>query len=322
MNSTAFLKMIILVAIDFCLVVITFYYSHLDLHWFAVVHALVFVGFYKINSFTMKNNNFLLYLVGVLPGLGPLVCLFLHILLENRRENDIATLEELEKHLKHRDIAQKEPDVDVDKEVNTLSILDTLLYQSEQQKKQALIDVVSENMDVNTLVLKKALTDDDPEIVHYAASTLNYIEAEFENRIEKLKQQYAQTKDTKVLKKLIQLLGKYIESGLHEGQLLDLYLSQYLQILKEAQRRGINGETRIRLGKVYMKMGELEKAEGIFKELIKTYPQRVDLYLKLMEIYYKTKQYSRVVKIARYLKARENRLSEAQRSVVNFWCRE
>ena len=186
------------------------------------------------------------------------------------------------------------------KALNEASIQDTLEYSHADIKKQAVLHFSTHDLPVKVRVLKKALQDNDQEVVHYAASTLNFIEQDLINRLSDLKTDYQYSLNRETLKKSIKLMDQYITSGLIDGDIKQAYLEQYQDMLYALIREeGQQAETECKLAIAEYKRGHYELASHIFDKLISESSILFEPYLYRMKIAYIQRQENTLKIIAR-----------------------
>ncbi|MEK6557384.1 MAG: hypothetical protein AABZ14_03685, partial [Candidatus Margulisiibacteriota bacterium] len=184
-------------------------------------------------------------------------------------------------------------------ELNTMSLHDQLKLSGESEKKQSLIQFKSDDLAVKVKVLKKALRDSSPEVVHYAAVTLNAIEQEIDNKLNQLKGQFGLKAAMSTVSELIATMNGYIQSGLIGNQILNLYRRQLLDwIVAHEGMESLSYDLRIIRAGAFLDLKDVEKALQQFRELIQEYPERHEAYVGLMELYFRRGEYPKLPELA------------------------
>lgn len=190
-----------------------------------------------------------------------------------------------------------------ERELNTMSLHDRLKLSDENEKKQSLIQFRSDDLEVKVRVLRKALRDSSPEVVHYAAVTLNAMEQEIDNKLNQLKGQYAVKASVTLAGDLIETMNGYIESGLISDQVLQLYRRQLLDWIREYEsREDLPYELRVVRAQVLMDLKDDEQALQEYQELVREHPGRHEAFVGLMELHFRRGEYSQLPELTRRLK--------------------
>ena len=95
----------------------------------------------------------------------------------------------------------------VPEEFEIMSYYDLLSSDNIDEKKKFLFSFQTKEIDLKIKILKKALLDKNIDVIHYAATELNKIETELQNKISELEK-----KDDK--EELYRTYKTYINSGL------------------------------------------------------------------------------------------------------------
>ena len=105
----------------------------------------------------------------------------------------------------------------VPEEFEIMSYYDLLSSDNIDEKKKFLFSFQTKEIDLKIKILKKALLDKNIDVIHYAATELNKIETELQNKISELEK-----KDDK--EELYRTYKTYINSGLLYDSILEFYL--------------------------------------------------------------------------------------------------
>ncbi|MBM7624819.1 tetratricopeptide repeat protein [Sporohalobacter salinus] len=319
MNLLYWIFNLIITAVEITILIFMFYKAYFSLELFIICHLLISLLYWRLNRQLKNNFSLAYYLVLLMPGIGLVVVTIINFLLQAKGTSD-GLISDYEEYLSFVESFTEETEVDLDEELNQLSILDKLKYSSEQEKKQAIINFTTEDISLQVDILKEALTDDNPEVAHYAASTLNLLETNFEEKIEELMIEYRQTNEIDYLGELIEEYEYYIESSLLKAEVKSVYVQDYIEILLEAKEKFKSVyEIDLKLTKAYKQLEKYEKAIGLLQELIKQYPYRYEAYLKLMELYYDLDQESKMLELIEKIEGLEIHLPEEVRKQIEFW---
>src|SRR6056297_1190320 len=254
--------------------------EYLFLHF---LNSLLF--FYFINQYYEKNFLFLFIIV---PFYGGIIFLLNELILF---EEDKNILNDYEKYIRFSDEIEELEDV----------------------------DILIENSDIKVSILKEALNDSDQEVVHYASSTLNLMEQQYENIIDSLKGEYSYSRNYSVLLELEKIFYNYIKSGLLEGTVLNYYYEEYMKILnKILQKDADKLDFLIKKLEALIFLKEYDEAFMLTKYLLKNYDHN-RIYIFLMKLNYSRGNISSVISIAKYLKNKLKSIDEKYKSIIDFW---
>lgn len=147
--------------------------------------------------------------------------------------------------------------VDAAFELELLSAFDILALGTSKEKKDFLVDLDIDRMPLKVEVLKRALKDKDVEVIHYAATSINKIEENFQKNIRK----FERSGDFQPLAKE---LFDYCQSGLLKDEVLSFYLDKTLEVLDRIKEK--KPEEKIMVLEIYREKKEIKKSWELLKE--------------------------------------------------------
>ncbi len=214
--------------------------------------------------------------------------------------------------------------VNAQQELNEASIEGSLYHGDTDEKKHAVIHFSSDSLAVKVRVLRKALNDEDPEVIHYAASTLNHIEQELLNRITELKKELQHSSKADRLKELASLSWDYILSGYISGEVKQAYLQQYLDVIDRLEKtQGSNFDTLLQKADAKLELGNLSQAKELYLQLVEKKPAEFIPYYKQMLIAYQKQDTSLLKDIAKYcVKQKDIEIPSSHKSIIKYWASE
>lgn len=320
LNIMSTLSILIFGIIDIYLSILTFYHGVIGLRWFLIIHVILFIIVFLIRRLVLRRLNLSTdYLFLLIPGLGFIIGSSVNILI-NYLKRESTLIEEYEKYIELLNEVNTEEGPDLEDAVNIMSFSDVLKYSSSEKKKEIIIDMIQENLDVQMKLLREGLQDEDVEVVHYAATTLNLLEQRFEEKIYNLRHEYEENKSEDLLKQLLEAYEEYIYSGLLDEDLKKGISKEYLKSINEA--REIIGETYEFLIKALDAKFIIEETEGvndIFRILYRDYAENWEVSLYLMKYYYRQRNMKEVRNIARKIKVDGIMLPEKEMQFVDYW---
>ncbi|WP_226584147.1 tetratricopeptide repeat protein [Halobacillus litoralis] len=153
-------------------------------------------------------------------------------------------------------------------------------------KREIIMVLLDHNIPNVNRYLEKLLDDDDPEIVHYAATTINTLHRRFRETIN------AHTKDEchedlSNYEQSIAAYENYLKSGLLESTLKSHILKEYTDYLeKTLTQQQEQPQLLNKLGWALQELKKREDAHEVFVKLIKNYPNYYGGYCGLINHYY------------------------------------
>lgn len=319
--------MVILSLIDLSLLV--FYYKiqylqerNILVQLIALHVVLFFIIIIFRRTSSPQTNEISPVIMLILPGFGSLLFSVTYLalfLLEAKFKKDAFRHE-----MKDSDIEYKEA-VTVDmKQVNRLMDLTGVFHYSDSEsKKETIVDLLSGDISANAKQLKSGLGDKDPEVVHYTASTLNYLEEKFEKAIQKARQRCAKNLTREGLLGVGSLYRNYIKSGLMEDDILPIYYGSYIQVLKLIlDEYGEKEDVYILLIQAFLDSRQLDLADNYMKEAVDLYPENIQIRLMEMKYLYARSRLKEVGKIAQLIRDLDAEMNEEQQNLVDFWITE
>ncbi len=215
----------VMVLLELYLILKTAYYHDMTLKIFWIYHLVLAGAFWITNETGFKRDiNYFDVLIILFPGVGFGGLLFLELLPE--RESHYSEVEEtvdLRSYLKNRRELEY---IDVSAELGMIGAYDRLYTGSSREKKKFLMSFNPPELSFKVEVLKKALLDEDIDVIHYAATELNRIDETIQKKI------FLGELEGKFEEVLYSYM-KYIRSGLLEGEILKFYQEGALALLEK-----------------------------------------------------------------------------------------
>lgn len=314
---------ILFAAINVVALVFTIHRPVLNMYSFTAMHLIMVIMLFAVSIVAIKDNRDHLpfYMALFLPGVGMVVFSAVTCFVKRTHEKS-EQLSEYEKYIAYIDSLIKPDEINFTKQVNLMSGIDELIYSSNKRKKESIVDLMNNEAASKIKILKQALHDRDPEVVHYASMVLVSAEEEYEKKIAELESKYKQGRDPVVLTALSDIYRRYIDSGLLEGETLDIFLNDYLKLLLESEKTADgNCELLLAIADVYTRLHSYDKAVEILQRLNREFPEEPKVYLSSMKLYYDMHNYREVSKVAKKIKELDLgvELPEEYRKVASYW---
>ncbi len=101
-------------------------------------------------------------------------------------------------------------------------------------RRALMLDILHENPNNYLGLFQRAKMSDDTEITHYATTTIMEIQSEYENRIQFCENALKEDSSNEaVLREYLEVMKKYIDSGLLSGNILQIQKEQLEKILDQ-----------------------------------------------------------------------------------------
>lgn len=258
----------------------------------------------------------------ILPGVGSLLFSLSYLVLY------FVGTKFVKKELKHSymdETVTYEKDVSIDfKQVGRLmDMAGVFSYSDSSHKKDMIVDLLSGDISANSKLLKQGLGDTDPEVVHYTASTLNYMEEKYEKAIQTARAACVVNLTRKKLMNVAVLYQDYMSSGLLEDDILPIYRKSYTEVLELVLHEfGRDEEILELLIQAYLVNDQAYDAEIIILEAVSIFPQSLIIRFAQMKYYYSVRNLEGLVSTAQIIHDMPLELTKEQKEMVGFWIQE
>ncbi len=171
-------------------------------------------------------------------------------------------------------------------EFDVMSSYDLLSSSNNDNKKKFLFSFESKDPRLKVEMLQRALQDENTEVIHYAATEVNKLDAGIQEEINNIEKEKIKETNKEELKKLdykiFKLYKSYVDSGLLFGEILHFYQNKTLEILKNLQIS--EKEKEFFLIEMYENMDNKDEYENLLKDRINKYsePDVITKYLKFL----------------------------------------
>lgn len=299
------------------LVQTTRYFTFTPIHGFILHCALC--GIYSATAHYYKGTaTHMRYLVLFLPVFGFTAVLVTELFSRYTRATDI--IEDYDKYVHYISNLVLLKQVNFHDETNVMSTVDALQYGDRNEAKTAVVNLTSENPAVKVAILKKALSNDDHEIVHYAAATLTLMEQEYERRLDQLRGKYTPGASDHLLMELILCYNEYIHTGLLEGEALQHYRQELQSTIEFFKKNGLpHREVLVVSTENLLALERTGDAEKEAVALLAMNEELIEPYFLLMKIKFYKGDLKAVSSYARIIREKFNELPPEKNGIVAFW---
>lgn len=287
---------------------------------FVIAHVLIYaVSRYFLESMGGVNEGIPLYLAFFMPAAGFLIAGGTVFLLDIS-EHVGDWIESYENYVGFSHGEKSSKRMDFDKEIKTVSFVDSFAAASPRQKKESIINLTEQDLAVKGKLLRRALLDNDPEVVHYAAATLNSMEKGFESSISTMREELDRDPGQETFIALMGCYDRYISSGLLNNSMRSIYLKEYWDLLNRYEDRIGTGQ-RIMQKKieVAVELGKETEAFELFRQYYSAFKGRFDSQWMLMKFLYRQKNYKELSSVALSTESLGYVVPSYAESVLAYW---
>lgn len=225
--------------------------------YFWICHFSLSLIFIYLNKLISGEKQFDI-LILIFPVIGYCMILINQFLFfRDYFKSDIEINEDLEKYILNE---EKEIIVNSSIDLNLIGAYDILAVGTPVEKKNFLIGFETQNLKFKIEVLKKALWDEDIEVIHYAATEINKIDENFQKLIK-------EKTNLKNLNEICEVYYDYCTSGLLIGEILEFYQKKYIYYVKS--KKEIESRDKYNLLNIYKDMKNYMECDKLIEDIIK-----------------------------------------------------
>lgn len=225
--------------------------------YFWICHFSLSLIFIYLNKLISGEKQFDI-LILIFPVIGYCMVLINQFLFfRDYFKSEIEINEDLEKYILNE---EKEIIVNSSIDLNLIGAYDILAVGTPVEKKNFLIGFETQNLKFKIEVLKKALWDEDIEVIHYAATEINKIDENFQKLIK-------EKTNLKNLNKICEVYYDYCTSGLLIGEILEFYQKKYIYYVKS--KKEIESRDKYNLLNIYNDMKNYKECDKLIEDIIK-----------------------------------------------------
>lgn len=285
-----------------------------------LVHIIIYLIIHKM---VMGLSNIFLgvpnYLALFLPGLGGVIISVLYFSLFYFQRDGVV-LNDYERYLEFEHFFGEKKKLDYKKEMEILSFNDQMKFFDSTKKKKLIVDYSLGLYGSNINLLQKGVKDEDIEVRHYSAVTINMIENNFTNSISQLREEYTTYHSIDSLIKLSEMYNEYLSSGLVSEEMLTILNKEYIEILlKLIEKNKYTLEVIDSLVKAYIRNGNLIRAEEFNNKLINNFPDNCEGIINQINIAYERRAFNEITLILKDVKSKKDVKSNKLKEQLSFW---
>ena len=291
--------------------------------FFAILHVIVCIVIYLcVRSRVLKFSEQLMPIIALVPiaGIGVAVIADYYSRTYKAGTRDM-TLEEM--HLDSGDLRLQQIAPNDSGNV-VLPLEEAMSINDAQTRRMLMLDILHQNPEQYTELLHRACMDDDIEVSHYASTAIMEMQREYEYSLQKAERDYNKdNEDAAVRDRYIHDLGKYIDSGLIDENILFVYRNRYADVLKkkiEAQPEDMG--TVLSAIDNYMKLEKYTEALSLTDTAVHKWPNSESTWLAKLRICEQLNDGNGIKEVIAQIKRRNVYLTHQGRSVIDFWDKE
>lgn len=217
-------------------------------------------------------------------------------------------------------------DMDVNRERNTISLDDAVLMESEEVRRNLLMDCLKDDAVKHAAVLKRALVQDDAETAHYAASGLQDIMSRQTGAIQTGERELAEAGEAdrpRLLRRQVRLISQAIDVNLYDAVRTDRLRATLRLCLNELIDSGPGTGEDYRLAvRNLLEMGRMNEALERADENLKNSPEAEEPYVLKLGVHYRMKDAAGMRCTLAAMKASPVRFSAETLATMRYWMTE
>lgn len=287
-----------------------------------VIHLIICIVIYILMRISvLKCTRMVMPLIVLVPVWGLGCLLVLELRARGKQEiNEEVGIEKLKiNDAIHRSIIMDEDPV----EDRVVPLEEALLINDPSTRRELMMEIMYGNPDDYVRQLKGARMNDDTEVVHYAVTALTELQKEYDLKFQELDWEMEKNpKSRDILDRYLELLNRYLASGIPEGSERDLKLRTYSNMLeKKLEEEKDNLMLWKRKAEADLQIGEYELANEEIRKILEKWEKNETGYLLLIQYYSAILNRAGIDKTLAVLEKKRIHLSPEGRQAVRFWRR-
>lgn len=204
----------------------------------------------------------------------------------------------------------------------TVSLEDAMLVSDQSTRRGLMMDVLlydgDGNGDGGGSTLARARASADPEVAHYASSATMEISSDYDKALTLWNLRFTEDPDDpETVRRYLDVLEHYLESGLAQGTLRRLQEARYREVLHKKIEIDPEELDYANLAGSLLSDGRAEDADAVIARMEGLYPNADDTFLLRMRYWYVLRRADQIQLMVLSRKGRH--VSSRMRSVLDFW---
>ena len=187
-------------------------------------------------------------------------------------------------------------------------------------KRKLLMEVLQHNPEDYIELLKKARMSNDTELTHYATTTMMEIQSGYELSIHDLEEELKKENSYESVSRYKNLLGRYIDSGLISGSILDIYRKKMGEALEHLIM--LDGENRKNIWECienHIELKNWEQAGKLLETGMEKWPDDEKIYQLYVDYYWNRSEGAKIPQVLERIKNNNVYLSSQGKKWFDFW---
>lgn len=179
---------------------------------------------------------------------------------------------------------------DYEKEMNVISVEESLLVSDVDNRRRVILDVLKEDYEKSLTVITEALESDDPETSHYVASIITDVKSNFKITVQKMKENMEKYPEDS---EFICLLIDYIHNFLEKRVLSEIeeitYIEMYIQLMDRLYTKHKDNISSKMYGNMIKHMLKIKKSQDAIiwaDRVLEEYPLELEAYKSNLKLYF------------------------------------
>jgi hypothetical protein len=209
-----------------------------------------------------------------------------------------------------------------DEKINTVPLEEAFIINKNSVKRRLMLEVLKSDAARYVKQLKIALSDNDTETSHYAASAMSEVKRKFENIIQELVVKYERNKtDRQLSEELVETISKYLKMNLLDSNTKIKY--EYILVNAAEslihQYEDTNVEVYKELLECLFDLKEYNRAQEAGQLFLQRHSHFEEPYVLLLKLYYMQQKRDAFLQIFEALRKSPVKLSNNGLNMVRFW---
>ncbi len=287
---------------------------------FLIIHIIICILVYFLMRVDLlKSSSGIMPLVWFVPVWGIGALLVLEIRSRGKQEAyEEVGIEKLKINDEiHRSILIEEDPM----EGRIVPLEEALLLNDHSTRRDLMMDVMYSNPGDYVEQLQEARMNDDTEVVHYAVTALVELQKSYDLRFQELEHEMEQKPDSmELINEYLDLIERYLESGLLEGNARAAQLQRYIRLLEKKINAAPDAMVLyVKRADACLQVGEYDAAYRNIETLLEKWPGDEKGYLLLIRYFSANKDRKGISQVLTMIEQRAVYLSPKGRGVVEFW---
>lgn len=285
-----------------------------------IIHIIICIIVYILMRLSvLKATRMIMPIIALVPiwGLGCMIVLELRT--RGKQEiNEEVGIEKLKINDEiHRSIIMDEDPT----ESRVVPLEEAFVINEPTTRRELMMEIMYGNPNDYVKQLKEARLNDDTEVVHYAVTALTELQKDYDLKFQELDWKMEKNpKDEKILDDYLELLNRYLGSGIPEGMERAVKLRTYSNMLeKKLNEVGDDLSLLRRKAEVDLQIGEYEVVNEEIGKILELWGKNETGYLLLLKYYSAIRNREGIDRTMETIERKRIHLSPEGRQAVRFW---